>query len=163
MQETSQKRKGLTQIGRLEIGLELFDGAAKVFRPKLISLLMHLRTPYPRTGFGEGETTYVYPRPPITPRPPALETAAASWGPAATFIPLLLAFGASLPIVELTQGGWGVECRLWLDSSLHDRSECSQSSVMGVLITDMVFECVLYALQIGRYTGDVRVRDRSNI
>lgn len=29
----------------------------------------------------------VYPTPPMTPRPPALETAAASFGPAATFIP----------------------------------------------------------------------------
>jgi hypothetical protein len=71
----------------------------------------------------------VYPTPPMTPRPPAFVTAAASSGPAATFIPV-------------SPGCSVIEARTSVSShySPASRIGCSilNISVIGVAILDMV-------------------------
>ena len=80
--EVGQRRKAHLGPSGLSLGIE--SVVAKVNfpppRPSCTNSLAMLTCC--RRNFG------VYPTPPITPRPPALVTAAASSGPAATFIPV---------------------------------------------------------------------------
>lgn len=80
----------------------------------------------------------------MTPNPPALETAAASSGPAATFIPLFISF---IDPVIPTQAKWGVESRLYVSDTTRMYMGSSQSSVIGVLMTDMMtFDAIIEIL-----------------